>query len=175
MNPTAALPIPSVGAGLSRYLTEIKKFPLLTPEEEFTYAKRWREHGDRDAAYRLVTSHLRLVALVELTCAVAMLISSGPDWTNRTKRWAARAPGLEIFTQAFVLRDKSGWQITEAGRALLASIEAPLPKIAPEEPSGAVVLLVRPTAARPPLQPAGTKHRRMRHRRRDGRRQHLGQ
>ncbi|MBR1287341.1 hypothetical protein JQ597_35340 [Bradyrhizobium sp. AUGA SZCCT0177] len=53
-----------------------------------------------------------------------MLISSGPDWTNRTKRWAARAPGLEIFTQAFVLRDKSGWQITEAGRALLASIES---------------------------------------------------
>jgi len=66
MYPTAALPTPSVGAGLSRYLTEIKKFPLLTPEEEFTYAKRWRDHGDRDAAYRLVTSHLRLVAKIAM-------------------------------------------------------------------------------------------------------------
>jgi RNA polymerase sigma-32 factor len=64
MYPTAALP--SVGAGLSRYLTEIKKFPTLPPEEEFTYAKRWREHGDRDAAYRLVTSHLRLVAKIAM-------------------------------------------------------------------------------------------------------------
>jgi RNA polymerase sigma-32 factor len=66
MHPSAALPTPSVGAGLSRYLTEIKKFPLLTPEEEFTYAKRWRDHGDRDAAYRLVTSHLRLVAKIAM-------------------------------------------------------------------------------------------------------------
>jgi len=66
MYPSAPLPTPSVGAGLSRYLTEIKKFPLLTPEEEFTYAKRWRDHGDRDAAYRLVTSHLRLVAKIAM-------------------------------------------------------------------------------------------------------------
>ena len=66
MHPSAALPTPSVGAGLSRYLTEIKKFPVLTPEEEFTYAKRWRDHGDRDAAYRLVTSHLRLVAKIAM-------------------------------------------------------------------------------------------------------------
>jgi len=66
MYTSAALPTPSVGAGLSRYLTEIKKFPLLTPEEEFTYAKRWRDHGDRDAAYRLVTSHLRLVAKIAM-------------------------------------------------------------------------------------------------------------
>ena len=66
MYTSAALPTPSVGAGLSRYLTEIKKFPVLTPEEEFTYAKRWRDHGDRDAAYRLVTSHLRLVAKIAM-------------------------------------------------------------------------------------------------------------
>ena len=63
---TAALPIPSVEAGLSRYLNEIKKFPLLSPEHEFAFAKRWREHGDRDAAYRLVTSHLRLVAKIAM-------------------------------------------------------------------------------------------------------------
>ena len=66
MYPTAALPAPSVEAGLSRYLNEIKKFPLLTPEDEFAFAKRWREHGDRDAAYRLVTSHLRLVAKIAM-------------------------------------------------------------------------------------------------------------
>jgi hypothetical protein len=114
-------------------------------------------------------------SLEKLRRVVAILISSGPDWTDRTKRLAARVPGLDIFTQAFVLRDKSGWQITEAGRALLASIEAPLQKTIPEEPSGAVVLLVRPRAAPPPLQPAGTKRRRVRHRRRDGRRQRLGQ
>jgi hypothetical protein len=50
------------------------------------------------------------------------------------------------------LRDKSGWQITEAGRALLASIEASVQKIIPEEPGGTVVLLVRPPAAPPPIQ-----------------------
>ncbi|MBR1216231.1 RNA polymerase sigma factor RpoH [Bradyrhizobium sp. JYMT SZCCT0180] len=82
MYPTAALPIPSVGAGLSRYLTEIKKFPILTPEEEFTYAKRWREHGDRDAAYCLVTSHLRLVAKIAMRyrgygLPVADIVSEG--------------------------------------------------------------------------------------------------
>ena len=66
MQLTAALPIPSVEAGLSRYLDEIKKFPLLTLEEEVAYAKRWREREDRDAAYRLVTSHLRLVAKIAM-------------------------------------------------------------------------------------------------------------
>jgi hypothetical protein len=49
---------------------------------------------------------------------VAILISSGTDWTDRTKRLAARAPGLDIFTHAFVLRDAAGWQITEAGRGV---------------------------------------------------------
>lgn len=114
-------------------------------------------------------------SLEELRCAVGILISSGPDWTNRTKRLAARAPGLDIFTQAFVFCDKSGWQITEAGRALLASIEAPLQKTNREELSCAVVLLARPPAARPPPEPAGTKNRRMRHRPRDGRQQRLRQ
>jgi RNA polymerase sigma-32 factor len=52
--------------GLSRYLTEIRKFPLLTPEEEDMLAKRWREHEDPEAARRLVTSHLRLVAKIAM-------------------------------------------------------------------------------------------------------------
>jgi RNA polymerase sigma-32 factor len=52
--------------GLSRYLSEIRKFPLLQPEEEYMLAKRWREHDDPDAARRLVTSHLRLVAKIAM-------------------------------------------------------------------------------------------------------------
>ena len=53
-------------AGLNRYLDEIRKFPMLEPQEEYMLAKRYSEHGDRDAAHRLVTSHLRLVAKIAL-------------------------------------------------------------------------------------------------------------
>jgi RNA polymerase sigma-32 factor len=52
--------------GLSRYLSEIRKFPLLEPEEEYMLAKRWREHEDPEAARQLVTSHLRLVAKIAM-------------------------------------------------------------------------------------------------------------
>ncbi|HVZ68623.1 MAG TPA: RNA polymerase sigma factor RpoH [Rhizomicrobium sp.] len=52
--------------GLSRYLTEIRKFPMLTKDEEFMLAKRWKEHEDPDAAHRMVTSHLRLVAKIAM-------------------------------------------------------------------------------------------------------------
>jgi len=52
--------------GLTRYLEEIRKFPLLTADEEFMLAKRWREHGDTEAAQKLVTSHLRLVAKIAM-------------------------------------------------------------------------------------------------------------
>jgi len=62
----AALPIPTAESGLSRYLEEIRRFPMLEPHEEYMLAKRWREHGDRDAAHRLVTSHLRLVAKIAM-------------------------------------------------------------------------------------------------------------
>ena len=62
----ATLPILANEGGLSRYLDEIRKFPMLEPGEEFMLAKRWREHGDRDAAHRLVTSHLRLVAKIAM-------------------------------------------------------------------------------------------------------------
>jgi len=60
------LPALSSDSGLSRYLTEIRKFPLLTPEEEYMFAKRLKEHGDSEAARRLVTSHLRLVAKIAM-------------------------------------------------------------------------------------------------------------
>jgi len=63
---TAALPIMTAEGGLTRYLEEIRRFPMLEPQEEFMLAKSWREHGDRDAAHRLVTSHLRLVAKIAM-------------------------------------------------------------------------------------------------------------
>jgi RNA polymerase sigma-32 factor len=62
----AAVPILTAESGLSRYLEEIRRFPMLEPQEEFMLAKRWREHGDRDAAHKLVTSHLRLVAKIAM-------------------------------------------------------------------------------------------------------------
>ena len=62
---TRALPIIAEG-GLARYLAEIRKFPLLDPQEEYMLAKRWREHEDTEAAHRLVTSHLRLVAKIAM-------------------------------------------------------------------------------------------------------------
>jgi RNA polymerase sigma-32 factor len=63
---SAALPIIASDAGLARYLEEIKRFPMLAPQEEYMLAKRWREHQDPDAAHRLVTSHLRLVAKIAM-------------------------------------------------------------------------------------------------------------
>src|SRR6204780_2847020 len=63
---TATLPILNGESGLSRYLAEIRKFPMLEPQQEYMLAKRWREHGDLDAAHHLVTSHLRLVAKIAM-------------------------------------------------------------------------------------------------------------
>jgi RNA polymerase sigma-32 factor len=63
---SAALPVLSGENGLSRYLNEIRRFPMLAPEEEYMLAKRWREHGDPAAAHKLVTSHLRLVAKIAM-------------------------------------------------------------------------------------------------------------
>src|SRR5690606_29578750 len=63
----ASLPVVmSPEGGLSRYLNEIRKFPMLAKDEEFMLAKRWREHEDPEAAHRLVTSHLRLVAKIAM-------------------------------------------------------------------------------------------------------------
>src|SRR6201997_2832703 len=62
----ASLPIIAGESGLARYLQEIKRFPMLELQEEYMLAKRWREHGDRQAAHRLVTSHLRLVAKIAM-------------------------------------------------------------------------------------------------------------
>ena len=64
MAPTAALPILTAKPGLTHYLEEIRRFPMLEPHEEYMLAKRWREHGDHEAAHKLVNSHLRLVARI---------------------------------------------------------------------------------------------------------------
>jgi len=76
--------IPALGgeASLNRYLAEIKRFPVLTPEQEYMLAKRFEEHGDTDAAHQLVTSHLRLVAKIAMGyrgygLPVSELISEG--------------------------------------------------------------------------------------------------
>jgi RNA polymerase sigma-32 factor len=65
-NKSPSLPVLSPEGNLSRYLREIRNFPMLEKEEEYILAKRWREHGDSDAAHRLVTSHLRLVAKIAM-------------------------------------------------------------------------------------------------------------
>jgi RNA polymerase sigma-32 factor len=62
----AQMPILTAEGGLSRYLDEIRRFPMLEPQEEYMLAKSWREHGDSDAAHKLVTSHLRLVAKIAM-------------------------------------------------------------------------------------------------------------
>jgi RNA polymerase sigma-32 factor len=79
---TAALPAPAGETGLTRYLAEIRRFPMLRSQEDFMLANRWREHGDLDAAHKLITSHLRLVAKVAMGyrgygLPIAELISEG--------------------------------------------------------------------------------------------------
>lgn len=65
-NLPATIPALATDQGLNRYLSEIRKFPILAPEEEYMLAKRFQEHGDPEAAAKLVTSHLRLVAKIAM-------------------------------------------------------------------------------------------------------------
>ena len=81
-NTLPSIPAGGGEAGLNRYLAEIKKFPILAPEEEYMLAKRWTEHQDTEAAAKLVNSHLRLVAKIAMGyrgygLPVAELISEG--------------------------------------------------------------------------------------------------
>ena len=90
-------------------------------------------------------------SLADLTRAVAILLSSGSDWTERTKRLAARAPGLDIFSQSFVQRDEAGWQITDAGRAFLVSVETPIQIATDNERTSEAVATSVPPPASPPI------------------------
>lgn len=82
MGGTAFVPMLSLDAGLTLYLAEIRKFPMLRPDQDSAYARRRRDHGDREAAYHLVTSHLRLVAKIAMRyrgygLPIADIISEG--------------------------------------------------------------------------------------------------
>ena len=87
-------------------------------------------------------------SVADLTRFVSILMSSGPEWTNRAKRLAARAPDLDIFGNAFVLRDDNGWQITGLGRRFLASLEVPIPgtinQELPQAPDAEVAITAQP-------------------------------
>ncbi|HVH48922.1 MAG TPA: RNA polymerase sigma factor RpoH [Sphingomicrobium sp.] len=121
--------LPSSGgeAGLNRYLAEIKKFPILAPEEEYMLAKRWKEHGDTDAAAKLVNSHLRLVAKIAMGyrgygLPVSELISEGniglmqgvkkfePDRGFRLATYAMW--WIRASIQEFILRS---WSLVKMG------------------------------------------------------------
>src|SRR6476646_10344619 len=83
-------------------------------------------------------------SLADLKHYVAVLTSSGADWSQRMKRLAARAPELDIFSSGYVLREPSGWQITAKGREFLIAIEAPL-----AEPALTPVALPTPVISNP--------------------------
>ncbi len=92
------------------------------------------------AILKVLVSHPEgRATIAALNSDLCILNTSGSDWTNRLKRLAARAPGLDIFGQKFVLRDSSGWQITLEGRAFLGRLEtgaasANLPVAEPSPP-----------------------------------------
>jgi hypothetical protein len=85
--------------------------------------------------------------VADLTRYVSILMSSGADWANRTKCLAALVPQLDIFGSALVLRDSSGWQITDIGRQFLGSIEATLSAAHHREESPETVVVVIPAAS----------------------------
>lgn len=118
---------------------------LLFLEDDFS---RWRDVSFQITILKVLAGHPEgQASLADLTRYVAVLTSSGADWSQRMKRLAARAPGLDIFTSGFVLREDTGWRVTDAGRAFLMSIEAPA------QPPAAVeseTVEPKPAAAVPP-------------------------
>jgi RNA polymerase sigma-32 factor len=124
---TAALSMPTAGSGLATYLAQIRRFPMLKAQEEYMLAKRWREHGDRDAAQLLVTSHLRLVAKIAMGyrgygLPIAEVISEGnvglmqavkrfdPDRGFRLTTYAIW--WIKASIQEFILRS---WSLVRMG------------------------------------------------------------
>ncbi|HWH16900.1 MAG TPA: RNA polymerase sigma factor RpoH [Allosphingosinicella sp.] len=123
----ATIPASGGEAGLNRYLAEIKKFPILSPEEEYMLAKRWTEHQDTEAAAKLVNSHLRLVAKIAMGyrgygLPVSELISEGniglmqgvkkfePDRGFRLATYAMW--WIRASIQEFILRS---WSLVKMG------------------------------------------------------------
>jgi len=98
-------PLPSIGSGLTHYLAQIRKFPVLTQEEETSFARRWRQQGDREAAYRLVTSHLRLVAKIAMRyrgygLPIADIVSEGNVGLMQAVRRFDPERGIRLSTYA---------------------------------------------------------------------------
>src|SRR5215472_6845021 len=97
MAPTAALPILTAEPGLTHHLEEIRRFPMLEPHEEYMLAKRWREHGDRDAAHKLVIGHLRLVAKIARGYGgYGLPITCGGSWLLDQARHRRRVRALHL-------------------------------------------------------------------------------
>src|SRR3989442_13008290 len=101
----AILPIITAESGLGRYLDEIRRFPMLEPQEEYMLAKRWRGHGDREAAHKLVTSHLRLVAKIAMGyrgygLPIAEVISEGNVGLMRAVERFEPEKGFRLSTYA---------------------------------------------------------------------------
>lgn len=124
---THALPVISPDGGLRRYMQEIQKFPMLDADEEYMLAKRWSEYGDYDAAHKLVTSHLRLVAKIAYGyrgygLPVAELIAEGNIGLMTAVKKFEPEKGFRLSTyamwwirasiQEFVLRS---WSLVKMG------------------------------------------------------------
>jgi hypothetical protein len=100
------------------------------------------------AVLKVLVSHPEgRATIAALNSDLCILNTSGSDWSDRLRRLAARAPGLDIFSQRLVLRDSSGWQITPEGRAFLDRLEmgdasASVPVAEPSPPQQPPLLLV---------------------------------
>src|ERR1044072_249379 len=97
--------LPTFGAGLTHYLGEIRKFPILTREEEIECARRLRDQGDREGAYRLVTSHLRLAAKIAMRyrgygLPIADIVSEGNVGLMQAVRRFDPERGIRLATYA---------------------------------------------------------------------------
>jgi RNA polymerase sigma-32 factor len=102
-NTVAALP--TLESSFALYIAEIRRFPMLQPQEEFMLAKRWREHEDRDAAHKLVTSHLRLVAKIAMSyrgygLPISEIISEGNVGLMQAVRRFEPDRGFRLATYA---------------------------------------------------------------------------
>lgn len=122
-----ALPVISPDGGLRRYMQEIQKFPILSAEDEYMLAKRWSEYGDYEAAHKLVTSHLRLVAKIAsgyrgYGLPIAELIAEGNIGLMQAVKKFEPEKGFRLSTyamwwirasiQEFVLRS---WSLVKMG------------------------------------------------------------
>jgi hypothetical protein len=108
-------------------------------------------------------------SLADLKRDLAILTTSGADWTQRMKRLAARAPDLDAFSRGFIERDATGWSITAAGRAFLDALERPVPDA---RPAPSVIEATDPKPSRPAptaFQIIGRRDRKMSRRRQQSR------